>query len=483
MATGIKTLKSPVDIQNLFFDLLEENVEDSSIYQDTKLACRDGTIFSNKLILSLAFPLLEKHLAWVGEIMEPVIILPDYSTGDVRLMIETFLTEAGVTAGFYEKREVLDDSDMQDALNVNNWHYDDSIAKDEADIKSEVDCESLDQDNPLPFFHNPLIKTKRLPCLTCVKATFKSTAERKIHMKTCQVLFKCNFCYETFLTDLEKQDHEQSYINSEGQLKCRFETCDIAFKERRCLVRHIKQVHDAGQDTAYSCYFCGEHFIGKAPYRKHMKMYKNGPKDYKCPEDGCDSRFRVKRTLLDHLRKHRGVYEYSCETCGKIFTTKYTKTSHMRTHESPQQQLICQICSKSFRNKLRLNGHMNTTHADNKDEVKYQCDQCEKGFTNMQKFKRHLHAHTGVRNFGCSTCGKKFMDKVTLDNHEKAHAGIKPHKCSVCGKGFLSSNKLKRHEVVHTGVMDFNCSRCGKQFNQKINKNTHEKKCKGVYDI
>eukprot|EP00092_Neocalanus_flemingeri_P034076 GFUD01037057.1.p1 GENE.GFUD01037057.1~~GFUD01037057.1.p1 ORF type:complete len:398 (-),score=56.85 GFUD01037057.1:218-1411(-) len=376
MAILIKTLKSPVDIQNLFFDLLEENVEDSSIYKDTKLACRDGTIFSNKLLLSLAFPLLEKHLAWVGEIMEPVIILPDYSTGDFRLMIDTFLTESVVTTGFSEKREVLDDLDMQDAVNINNWQYDDIIVpKDEADIKTEVDWESLDQENPLA---------------NCVEATFRNTTERNIDMKTCRVLFKCNYCYETFLTDLEKQDHEKSYINSEGQLKCRFETCDIAFKERRCLVRHIKQVHDAGQDTAYSCYFCGEHFIGKAPYRKHMKMYKNGPKDYRCPEDGCDSRFKVKRTLLDHLRKHRGVYEYFCETCGKIFTTKYTKTSHMRTHESPQQQLICQICSKSFRNKLRLNGHMNTTHADNKDEVKYQCDQCEKGFTTMQNFKRHL---------------------------------------------------------------------------------------------
>eukprot|EP00092_Neocalanus_flemingeri_P023006 GFUD01024938.1.p1 GENE.GFUD01024938.1~~GFUD01024938.1.p1 ORF type:complete len:481 (-),score=71.76 GFUD01024938.1:85-1527(-) len=480
MATGIKTLKSPVDIQNLFLDLLEENGEDSSNYQDTKLVCRDGTISSNKLLLSLAFPMLERPLAWVGEIVEPVIILPDYSAGDVRLMIETFLSEAGLTSG---KREIQDDSVMQDALSIDNWQYDDSIvAKDEADIKSEVDCESLDQDNPIPFFCNPRIKTRRLPCLNCMKTTFANISERNIHIKTCQVLFKCSYCYETFLTDSEKQDHEKSYRNSEGQLKCRFEICDIVFKERRSLIRHIKQVHVADQDTAYSCYFCGENFIGKAPYRKHMKMYMNGPKDYKCPEDGCDSRFKVKRALLDHLRKHRGIYEYSCDMCGKMFTTRHTKKQHMLTHES-SLNLICHICSKSFVNKLRLYKHLNTTHADNKDKVNYQCDQCEKGFTTIQKFKRHITSHTGVRDFSCTTCGKKFLTKDTLDRHEKAHTGVKPHKCSVCGKGFLSSNKLKRHGVVHTGVMDFDCSICGKKFNQKINKNTHEKKCNGVADI
>merc|ERR1719245_2477092 len=36
---------------------------------------------------------------------------------------------------------------------------------------------------------------------------------------------KCKFCGEIFLTMEEKQDHEKSYRDSNGELICRFEGC------------------------------------------------------------------------------------------------------------------------------------------------------------------------------------------------------------------------------------------------------------------
>ena len=434
--------------------------------------------------------------------------------------IEIFLSETWTETAFFDNKELLEELEMEDTHDTNNWHADKCVdfKDDETDVKSEVykkgsknykcpeeDCDSRFRgkisllshirkhhgvsDSEYSFaeagvksevFDESLDSDNLLPCFNCNRASFENMIERNLHIETCQLLFKCNFCEETFEREEEKQDHEKKYRNSDGLLKCRFETCgDKVFKDRYALMRHLKKVHFTDQDTSYSCYFCGANIIGKAAYREHMKMYKDGPKNYKCPEEGCDSRFRVKISLLSHLRKHRGVFEYSCEICGKIFATKYDKKFHMKNHES--LNLVCHICSKTFKNKQQLYSHIKRTHADSKDKVKYRCDKCEKGYPSMDKLKNHIFSHTGIRNFTCTTCRKEFLTKNVLHDHEKIHSGVKHYKCSICGKGFYSSNKVKRHELIHTGTMDFTCSICGKKFNQKINRNTHEKKCDGCF--
>jgi len=203
-----------------------------------------------------------------------------------------------------------------------------------------------------------------------------------------------------------------------------------------------------------------------------------GPKDFRCPEDGCDSRFRVRRTLLDHLRKHRGIYEYSCDQCGKICTTKHTLKDHMIVHLNGQ--IICHICTKVFQNKARLGSHISRTHATLEQKTRFKCDQCEKAYPTSLTLNRHMVSHTGVRNFTCLTCEKKYMSKRDLTHHEKVHSGIKSFQCKTCEKPFRTGNKLRRHEVIHTQEMKFNCSLCGKGFNQRTNKNAHENKCNAL---
>ena len=244
----------------------------------------------------------------------------------------------------------------------------------------------------------------------------------------------------------------------------------------------MKEVHYTNKILSYSCYFCGENFTDKTLFRKHMKLYRDGPKDYKCPEKTCDSRFRVKITLLDHIRKHRGIYEYSCEECSKVCTTRYTLKSHIRMHNT-NSQVICHICSKVFKNKALVNNHIYITHADEEQKRRFECDKCDKAYPTTTRLKNHMVSHTGVRNFPCATCGKTYMTRPALSQHENLHNGVKPYTCEKCGKCFRGSNKLKRHEVIHTGEMNFNCSICGKKFNQKINKITHENKCHNLNEI
>ena len=91
MAENHRRFILPVNIKHFFSSFLTH----SSIYSDTKLVCKDRVIFSNKLVLSLAFPIMEQLMASLGDLLEPVIILPDNTADQINTMISNFLSEPG----------------------------------------------------------------------------------------------------------------------------------------------------------------------------------------------------------------------------------------------------------------------------------------------------------------------------------------------------------------------------------------------------
>jgi transcription elongation factor Elf1 len=192
-----------------------------------------------------------------------------------------------------------------------------------------------------------------------------------------------------FKTKGEELSHEESHKAEDGHLKFNLETCEgRLFDSRRKLVRHITQVHDKDQDSTYTCLFCDKTFRGLAIYQKHLKQF-----------------------------------PYNCETCGSNFTTKWSRLSHMKKHESakPHTSCMCHICSKIFNSKSSLSKHLISFHVDKKD-YKFKCDSCEKNFQVKSKISRHMVMHTV---FTCAICGDKFLTKPTLEQHEKTHTGGK----------------------------------------------------------
>merc|ERR1712179_219835 len=59
---------------------------------DARIVCQDGNILSNRLLLFLAFPILETPRAFFGESMETVVMLPDYTVEGLRREIKSFIS-------------------------------------------------------------------------------------------------------------------------------------------------------------------------------------------------------------------------------------------------------------------------------------------------------------------------------------------------------------------------------------------------------
>ena len=97
------------------------------------------------------------------------------------------------------------------------------------------------------------------------------------------------------------------------------------------------------------------------------------------------------------------------------------------------------------------------------EEKPYECDVCEKIFSQSERLKMHKRTHTGEKPYECDICQKKFSDHRNLKAHKRTHTGEKPHKCVICNKVFLTSSNLKKHKRSHLKDMLLLCVTCGRE--------------------
>ena len=399
-------LKSSFDVKKYFSMLLESTIENKP-YNDAKIVCMDGDIFSNRLLLFLTFPILETPISSLGESMETVVVLPDYTVKGLLQEIKSFLPGP----------------EMED-LN------------------------SGDITNSVPSYK--------------IEEIEKIFIEPKI---------------EVFETDKTKE----SYFAQSSGFECEFEECRAKLLNKKNLKQHINNVHfNKDKKKVYTCHFCTANFVDRDEHKKHLERYKDEAGGYKCPEEHCDSKFKGRTSLLEHVRRHVGIFRMQCEKCERLFASKSILKHHLISHVDPT--IMCDLCNKLFKTNTALKNHVNLIHESRetirKIKKKAKCDQCDKEFSSRFRMKHHiLYIHNDSRDFTCGSCGKTFKTKNDVTKHEKIHSGIKTHKCSYCEKRFLAPYKVRKHEVIHTGVMEYSCSKCGKRFNQKCNQNTHERKC------
>lgn len=278
-----------------------------------------------------------------------------------------------------------------------------------------------------------------------------------------------------FDTDDSPRPRSKTRQRGVGDFPC--EICQIPFAQLGNLRLHKARKHGIAQ--TYRCPFCRLEFKTIGERREHQKRYTDGNL-YTCPEENCNTTFRTTNRVgfKDHLNRHWGRFDYSCEHCGKQYTVKEWFTVHMESHADPNiKPLICHICSKAYKNKQGLSQHMHT----HLNPERFKCEVCAKGFPEEYRLREHMLTHTKERNLSCTLCGKTFVRRQELSLHiARIHTGIKKHKCSTCGKAFVESQHLKRHERIHTGDMPYPCSKCGKPHNQTANRNKHEQTCNGT---
>ena len=125
----------------------------------------------------------------------------------------------------------------------------------------------------------------------------------------------------------------------------------------------------------------------------------------------------------------------------------------------------CEVCNKVFDRPYRLQRHMQI-HNPNRRRVC--CQICDRMFTREDTLQNHMRClHSDERPYKCSEegCYKAFASQSALIQHLKSHMGGKPYKCNECSASFALLNVYKQHmHDEHADTEALRCSDCYRVF-------------------
>lgn len=195
------------------------------------------------------------------------------------------------------------------------------------------------------------------------------------------------------------------------------------------------------------CSDCGKSFL--ASYlRRHYQRVHLKEKRFEC--DICGLRTFKKQHIEEHLKRHFKIKDYHCDQCPSAFTTGTELKIHIKNVHCDERPFRCEHkgCDSAFKQKENLKEHM-LRHTQKKNYVCVVCDKGEKflifkkisfncsfpiAFYNNSSLKAHQVIHTGNPHIPCHACGKLFFSKQALKLHHLHHHQAPTLKCEQCDK-------------------------------------------------
>ena len=100
------------------------------------------------------------------------------------------------------------------------------------------------------------------------------------------------------------------------------------------------------------------------------------------------------------------------------------------------EKIPCPKCSKQI-TRGNMSTHLKKHDPANKS--RFQCDKCDKTFSQKQQMQKHISAvHEKQKPFKCDQCDKTFSQKENMETHrDQVHRQLKKFECDKCDRSFL----------------------------------------------
>ena len=159
---------------------------------------------------------------------------------------------------------------------------------------------------------------------------------------------------------------------------------------------------------------------------------------FPCSE--CDSTFREKKNLQQHLKNRHGFKKFKCNFCHFHSDDQ----SHLKRHEETvhkNELFTCEQCEYTTPRKDKLLRHTRTNHVDKN----IKCELCEYVTDRIENMKRHKEAKHEVKY--CNECDFTTTSLREMKNHKNSqHPPDEFHEES-------AFNKLLYNKIWHVNGM------------------------------
>ena len=184
---------------------------------------------------------------------------------------------------------------------------------------------------------------------------------------------------------------EKTVFSYGGTYSCKF--CKQTRFNHRDMVRHVNEVHL--KIKPYSCKHCKHCSRRESDLARHVKNVHLKLKSFECQK--CESAFedRIKlkahfsRVHLNEIQPESKNSELPCQYCDKSFSTKHYVEIHVKIVHLKHKQFSCNDCGKLFTTKA-LDRHIKTKHLNNKYQKCHSCSVCKIYFIQERYLKQHI---------------------------------------------------------------------------------------------
>ena len=208
--------------------------------------------------------------------------------------------------------------------------------------------------------------------------------------------------------------------------------------------------------------------------KEEFSLLREKIKSLQPPE--CDEALAINTNLQTNKNKfltndaHKNnVHEKLKPECDEPLAKSKTLITDL--HEK-LKQYQCQVCQKYFTNKINFQIHKNTAH----HFKPLKCSKCNKEYSDKDILAYHIRVyHKKVKPFKCQQCGVAYGQKIHLKTHlDVVHNKIKSYHCQECPKSYGRNNQLQDHiKTIHKKIKCYKCSFCPKSYGYRAQFDGH----------
>ena len=205
-------------------------------------------------------------------------------------------------------------------------------------------------------------------------------------------MYMCTVCDKYKAESKESmENHIEMHVN--GDLLCDHSNCSFVAVSNFELQKHKRDVH---KKNIWICDLCGLETIGKEGLRDHLGRVHNSP-------------------------------QWSCKLCLKqdkkfASVTLHEHKKHLRAAH-PESMFRCEGCKRLFAQQHKLDNHLRIG-CEGDGSKSYSCEKCGKVFSSHDSVKRHImRVHNKERSFQCPYCPFTAARQTNLTSHLNVHQG------------------------------------------------------------